>query len=145
MKKNNKGITLISLTIYVIIFIMVIGMLSIFKRNLDDTLDDMGEYTSLVPEFNKVHMYMLDELSAADNKVVKRNSDGSYIEFSSGNSYLFSDNKIFKNNVKIFSNIDSCLFEVVKENNSDVLYVHISFGEYDVVYKEFKYVIGWIN
>ena len=142
MKKNNRGITMISLTIYVVIIGIVIAILAAFKNNFDDTLDSMDEYTSLVPEFNKMHMYMLDEVNLENNKVLKKNADGTYIEFSSGNTYTFSDNKIFKNNVKIFSDIESCSFELGKENENDVLLVNLSVGIDEKIGKQLKYVFN---
>ena len=139
--KSNKGITLISLAMYLILMLAVIGVIAGFKANIDATLDSMGEYTSLVPEFDKMHMYMLDEVNIDNNKVLKRSSDGRYIEFSSGNKYMFSEDKIYKNSVRIFSDIKNCTFEIGKENNNDVLYVNLELGDKDTVSKRLKYVM----
>ena len=57
--KSTKGITLVSLVIYVVIMLMLIAIIATFKNNIDKNLEAIGEYTSLVPEINKVHMYML--------------------------------------------------------------------------------------
>jgi len=141
-RNNNRGITMISLTVYVVIIGIVISILAAFKNNIDDSLDSMSEYTSVVPEFNKMHMYMLDEVNQENNKVVKRNSEGTYIEFSSGNTYIFSDNKIFKNNVKIYSDVENCTFELGKENGNEVLYVNLSLGLEEKIGKQFKYVFS---
>ena len=139
--KNNKGVTLVSLAVYVILMLGVIAVIASFKNNIDKTLDSMGEYTSLVPEINKMHMYMLDEVNTQDNKILKRSSDGTYIEFASGNNYMFSGDKIYKNSVRIFSDIKNCNFEMAKENNNDVLYVNLQLGDKDIVTKRLKYVM----
>ena len=138
--KSTKGITLVSLVIYVVIMLMLIAIIATFKNNKDKNLEAIGEYTSLVPEINKVHMYMLGEVNIEDNKVLKRNSSGSYIEFSSGNSYMFSNGSLYKNSVKILSDIKGCSFQVGTENNNDVLYVYVSLGD-ELQNKQLKYAM----
>jgi len=144
-KKSNRGITLISLTVYIVILATVIAILATFKGKIDDTLDSMSEYTSATPEFNKMHLYMLEEVNLENNKVIKRSADGSYIEFSSGNAYLFDDNKVFRNNVKIFSEVDKCSFKLGKENDNDVLYVEFSIDNQEYISKELKYVVNDVD
>lgn len=138
--RNTKGITLVSLVIYVVIMLMLIAIIAVFKNNIDENIDSMGEYTSLVPKINKVHMYMLDEVNLKNNKVLKRNSSGSYIEFSSGNSYMFSDGSLYKNSVKVLSDIIDGSFQVETENNNEVLYVNLSLGD-ELQDKQLKYVM----
>lgn len=138
--RNTKGITLVSLVIYVVIMLMLIAIIAVFKNNIDENIDSMGEYTSLVPKINKVHMYMLDEVNMKDNKVLKRDSSGSYIEFSSGNSYMFSDGNLYKNSVKVLSDIIGGSFQVETENNNEVLYVNLSLGD-ELQDKQLKYVM----
>lgn len=139
--RNTKGITLVSLVIYVVIMLMLIAIIAVFKNNIDKNIDSMGEYTSLVPQINKVHMYMLGEVNIKDNKVLKRNSSGSYIEFSSGNSYMFSDGSLYKNSVKVLSDIIGGSFQVETENNNEVLYVNLSLDD-KLQNKQLKYVIS---
>lgn len=139
--RNTKGITLVSLVIYVVIMLMLIAIIAVFKNNIDKNIDSMGEYTSLVPQINKVHMYMLGEVNIKDNKVLKRNSSGSYIEFSSGNSYMFSDGSLYKNSVKVLSDIIGGSFQVKTENNNEVLYVNLSLDD-KLQNKQLKYIIS---
>lgn len=139
--KNNNGVTLVALAIYVVLMLAVITVIGVFKSNVDKTIDSMGEYTSLVPEINKMHMYMLDEVNIENNKIAKRSSDGTYIEFTSGNKYLFNEGKIYKNSVLIFSDISNCNFEVDKENNNDVLYVNLELGDTNFISKKLKYIM----
>ena len=139
--KNTNGITLVSLVIYVVIMLMLIAIIAVFKNNIDKNLDSIGEYTSLVPIIDEVHMYMLGEVNIENNKVLKRNSSGSYIEFSSGNTYMFSDGSLYKNSVKILSDIRGGSFQVGTENNNDVLYVNLNLGD-ELQNKQLKYVMN---
>ena len=142
--RNTKGITLVSLVIYVVIMLMLIAIIAVFKNNIDENIDSMGEYTSLVPKINKVHMYMLDEVNLKDNKVLKRNSSGSYIEFSSGNNYMFSDGSLYKNSVEVLSDIIGGSFQVETEENNEVLYVNLSLDD-KLQNKQLKYVIKHLD
>ncbi len=139
--KNTNGITLVSLVIYVVIMLMLIAIIAVFKNNIDKNLDSIGEYTSLVPIIDEVHMYMLGEVNIENNKVLKRNSSGSYIEFSSGNTYMFSDGSLYKNSVKILSDIRGGSFQVGTENNNEVLYVNLNLGD-ELQNKQLKYVMN---
>lgn len=139
--KNNNGITLISLIIYVVIMLMIIALVATFKTNIDKTLDSVGEYTSVVPQINKIHSYMLGETSLENNKILKRNATGSYIEFSSGNNYSFAHNNLYKNSIKILSSVDSCSFETGNENNNNVLYVNVQITGEKPINKTLKYVM----
>ena len=139
--KNDRGVTLISLTIYVVLMLAVVAVMAGFKDNVDKTLKTMGEYASVVPEINKMHMYMLDEANIENNKILKRNSDGTYVEFTSGNKYLFSENKVYKNSVRIQSDVSNCTFEIGQENNNDVLYVNLELDDGKSVSKKLRYVM----
>ncbi len=139
--KNDRGVTLISLTIYVVLMLAVVAVMAGFKDNVDKTLKTMGEYASVVPEINKMHMYMLDEANIENNKILKRNSDGTYVEFTSGNKYLFSENKVYKNSVRILSDVSNCTFEIGQENNNDVLYVNLELDDGKSVSKKLRYVM----
>lgn len=140
--KSNKGVTLVSLGVYVILMLAIVAILSTFKDNIETSIDNMEGYISEVPEINKMHMYMLGETNVENNKISKKNADGTYIEFTSGNSYMFKDNKIYKNSVIIFSDITNCTFDVKEENNHNVLYVNLQLGNEDGINKKLKYVMS---
>lgn len=141
--KSNRGVTLVSLGVYVILMLAIVAILSTFKDNIESSIDNMEGYISEVPEINKMHMYMLGETNAENNKITKRSADGKYIEFTSGNNYMFKDNKVYKNSVIIFSDITNCNFEIGKENNHDILYVNLQLGDNETgINKKLKYVMS---
>ena len=138
--KNNKGITLTSLMIYVIGMLIVVGIIStlttFFYKNIDISdinSDTTTQYTKFTSVFSK-------EINTNGNKVIDTNTDNSqigkkvsYIIFSSGNQYTFmqENNSIYKNNVKICENIDDCEFSWVYQNSSYVVNVSIKTGNID--------------
>lgn len=116
--KNNKGITLTSLIIYVIGMLIVVATISTltsyFYKNIDiETISDDS-----TTQYTKFSSIFLDEINKSSNtvidcKTVKENDVKiSYIIFSSGNQYTFKseNNSIYKNKIKICSNIDDCDF-----------------------------------
>lgn len=112
--KNNNGITLTSLIIYVIgmtIMIATIATLtSFFYKNID-----IGDINSDTTQYTKFSSILSEEINREHNSVIdcKELTDGvSYIIFSSGNQYTFNENSksIYKNNVKICNNVEMCDF-----------------------------------
>ena len=133
--KNEKGITLISLIIYVIAMSIVIGIIAVisgyFYKNVADTsgnIEPMTEYT----KFNSFFSEEINEkgIKVLDCKTTNSNDgsiDTSYIVFDNGVQYTYiSANKgIYRNKVKIARGIDECTFEYKVENAKDI--VNVSF------------------
>lgn len=112
--KSNKGITLISLIIYIIgltiILALIATLTSFFNKNI--SVKDINSDTTQYTKFSSI---FLEETSNKNNSVItcKSITDGiSYIVFSSGNQYTFDENSksIYKNNFKICENVEVCDF-----------------------------------
>ena len=118
--KNNRGITLTSLIIYIIGMTLVIATITTlttyFYKNVnieeisDDSATQYTKFTSIfTEEINK------ESNRVVDSKILKDeggNTEESYIIFSSGNQYTFKkvNKSIYKNNIKICENIETCDF-----------------------------------
>lgn len=115
--KNNRGITLTSLIIYVIGMVIVVSIIStltaFFYKNIDIT--DIDDTTSQYTKFSSI---FLDEINRDNNKVIEykttleNDNKVSYIIFSSGNQYTFKseNSSIYKNKIKICDNVEDCDF-----------------------------------
>ena len=112
--KSNKGVTLTSLIIYVIgmtIMVSIIATLtSFFYKNID-----IGDINSNTTQYTKFTSILSEEVNKKNNSVIDCQSltNGvSYIVFSSGNQYTFNQESksVYRNNVKICDNIDTCDF-----------------------------------
>lgn len=120
--KNEKGVTLISLTVYVIVMAIVVGVLAIittffYKNTIDiKDIDPITEYTT----FNS---FISDEVNHSSIEVLECKNN--YIVFNDGVQYTFIEaNKgIYRNKVKICSGIEKCSFEVGVENGNTVVRV----------------------
>ena len=124
--KNQKGITLISLIMYIVLLVIVTAMLatvsSMFFSNTK-YLTDSSKYAS---EFNKFNMYFIEDVK--NNKDVYSISEKEII-FEDGTVYTYknqnNDNGIYRNKIKICSNIGYCGFKKIEEDNKKIINVHI--------------------
>ena len=95
MKKNN-GITLVTLVIYVIVMLIIVGVMTAitntFYRNTEVVKGNVQE----VVEFNKFNSYFLKEVKLYNNKV-DTYVDDKYILFASGNSFSINNDSIYYN------------------------------------------------
>lgn len=120
--KNEKGVTLISLTVYIIVMALVVGVLSIittffYKNTIDiKDIDPITEYIT----FNT---FITDEINHSNIKVLECKDN--YIVFSNGVQYTFipANKGIYRNKVKICRGIENCSFETGKEGENDVVRV----------------------
>ena len=116
---NQKGITLISIIIYIIVLTIVLSTLSVvssvFFNNLN-YITDRGKYIS---EFNKFNMYFIEDVKN-NTDILKINNNKSEIIFDDGTIYTFKDDSIYRNKIKICKNIKNCVFEERQDNNSGI-------------------------
>ncbi len=138
--KNNKGITLSSLVIYIALIFVVLGILMritmYFRNNMVDAAD-----VSFETEFNKLNLYLLDESKKFGNQILKI-TEGTEISFSEGNKYKYnsSDRTIYLNDtIKICEKVERCLFEQkIAPNGKTVVIVTIQISGTE---KTVEYVI----
>ena len=124
--KSEKGVTIISLIIYVIVLSIVIGMVAIISGAFMDSVDDAEMYTDPIEQYTTFNSYFSEEVNHLGLEVVQCEDD--YILFSNGVQYSFiSENRgIYKDKVKICRNIDNCNFSQLIENGKTVIIVEFS-------------------
>lgn len=134
--KNNKGITLTSLIIYVIGMTIMVGTIatltSFFYKNIN-----IGSINNDTTQYTKFSSIFSEEINRKDNSVVKckeLNDETSYIIFSSGNQYTFNENSksIYKNNIKICENIEKCGFSYTFVDSKYKITVSFKSGSIDM-------------
>lgn len=131
--KSERGITLISLTIYVIVMAIVIGVVSListyFFKNTQSAIKDIEPLT----EATRFTSFFTEEVNHDNIKILACDTVGngeqytSYIVFDNGVQYTFiSENKgIYRNQVKICRWVENCTFEHTIKNGKDVVTVTI--------------------
>ena len=114
--KSEKGITLISLIVYVVAMIVVVAIITTltgyFYRNID-TLQTGNEGAKQYTTFNS---YFTNDINEKDNYVLTDESSSTKLIFANGNQYTYAGNDIYFNKIKICREIESCSFQYNTEN-----------------------------
>lgn len=132
--KSENGITLISLTIYVIVMAIVVGVMAIistfFYSNMKSTKQDLDPIT----EYTKFTSFFSDEVNHSNIKILdcgKTEGGQNYIAFDNGVQYTFipENQGIYRNQVKIARGITNCTFDRSVKNGKDVIEVVFQAGD----------------
>lgn len=135
--KNDKGITITSLIIYVIVMVLIVILISrittYFYKNVD--LKKLSENPT--NQYTKFSNAMTAESNISGNKVIATKNDSSnginYIIFSDGNQYTYRQDthSIYKNKIKICNNIDRCSFQYEYKDSQYTILVEFKSGDLD--------------
>lgn len=138
--KGDKGITLVSLIIYVIGLIVIMGIIafatSFYQKNVLN-LNNSGEVNS---EFNKFNSKMIEETKEAGNEV--KSVTENVIKFSNGDTYTLADGKIYQNSIVVCKNVKEFLVDYAVDGDKQILKIYIRIGKGKVeVAKTVSYVV----
>ena len=125
--QNEKGVTLISVTIYIIVMLIIVAVITVLTSYFYRNIDINSVSQDLNGQYTKFNSYFTEEVNKRGNKLLEigetenesGNGNQKYIIFSSGNQYTYiPENKgIYMNQVKIAENITGCDFTSNKEEN----------------------------
>ena len=124
--KSNKGITLVSLIVYIIIMFIVLGGMSAIVNTFYKNNNKAEADTEDILQFNHFNTYFLKEVKTRDNKVDRISNN--YILFSSGNSFSFKNNQIYYNNIPICEGVQS--FMIIPESDNSIINVNVTFKNF---------------
>ena len=131
--KSEKGITMVSLIIYVIAMLITITIITIvtsyFYKNVDITSDRYTYFS----EFTKFESYISEEVNKTDNQIIdigevtENDKTQNFVAFSSGNQYTYipENQAIYQNNVKIASGVEKCSFKEKFVNGKQAVEIQI--------------------
>lgn len=159
--KSQKGITMASLGVYIVVSIIVVATLATIMANYKNsikTMDNDAEYSS---EYNKFNLYFLEEVKKPENSSMERansietiDNDYNLIKFKTGNEFIYKIeeeilylNKSTGEKIKLIKNVKKCTFEFSEidpeANGKNVIRVDIQIGE--TTPKEYNYVLDGEN
>lgn len=125
--KSQKGVTLISLTIYIIAMSIVIGILATVTTFFYKDIKDVNIDIDPITQFTNFNSFFTDEVNNSNLRVVECGTDSNqnYIVFSNGVQYTYvPENKgIYRNKVKICRNVENCIFSETIKNGKSVITV----------------------
>ena len=132
--KSEKGITLISILIYVIAMIIIVAIMTSLTGYFYNNIDIDTESQDANKQYTKFNSFFTEEINKSENIVIESNteSENPYIIFSDKNQYTFiKQNKaIYFNNIKIATNIEECTFETKIKNGKSIIIVKIKANDF---------------
>ena len=146
--KSERGITLVSLIVYVIVMLIVVTIISVLTTYFYTNVQSSNEKYSYLGEYTKFNSYFSEEVNKKGNTIVdcpKYEEDTKsqrYIVFSSNNeiniesnsqtktqyTYIPANKAIYQNNVKIASGVEKCNFDYKIINGKEAVEVTIKVG-----------------
>lgn len=130
--KSNKGITLTSLVIYIVVLFVVLAVVTRISVHFKDSIQDVAD-TSFETEFEKLNLYLLKESKIKGNEVQEASEDKSSITFTNGNKYSYDSEteEIYLNDtIKICQQVEECEFTTKSaENGRTMLEVIITVSD----------------
>ena len=128
--KNNRGITLISLTMYVVAFAILAGIIVTITSFFHTNVTELSEETNSLGEFEKFNAVFLEEVKKADVKVVGIENEGRKIIFTSGAIYFFeqAEEGIYTNNIKMCEGVKECIFSIKENAEKPTIRVYLEIG-----------------
>ena len=133
--KSEKGITLISVILYVIVMLLVVTIASILTGYFYNNIDINNTEQNANVEFTKFNSFFTEEINIRGNTILESDTDGTstgqkYIVFSTGNQYTYikSNKAIYKNNSKIASDIEEFNCTINKKDSKTIIEIELSSG-----------------
>ena len=148
--KQEKGITLMALTIYVIIFVLLIGIISTLTSFFYNNVINFDESTKGYAEINKFNMYLLQDIkkdgSVIENLVKNNDKNIGITIYNSKdyetNVYKFDEDKkaIYRNGTLICKDISNTEFRL--NDNNKILTIYIETAGENHLAKTMAYAIN---
>ena len=147
--KSEKGITLISLTVYIIVMLVVVGMVAIISTFFYDNLDVVRDSAKYAAEFDKLNSSLISDVKA--NKHVNANGGDKTIIFEDGTTYKYNDadDGIYRGQTKIASHVTyftvSIKTIVIDNVDKEILTIKIIIGtsEKSLINKQIDYTLRY--
>lgn len=126
--KSEKGVTLVALTVYILVFTMLIGVITTISTFFFGRVGEVVDTPKYIYEFNKFSMFFVADIKKYNEADV---SDFS-IEFKDGPVYKYQNNIIYRNDIEISKNILNCKFTLkqysVNTKTKNIINVNMQIG-----------------
>ena len=104
--KDQKGITLVILVVYIIIATIAISTTAIITSHFFTNVNIIKEPDMYAVEFNKFNMFFINDVKSNKSATVSAKK----VVFADGNTYQLRGTDIYRNETKIASNVQGLNF-----------------------------------
>lgn len=127
--KSEKGVTLISLTIYIIVFTIVMAVIGIVTGAFTKNIQKTNFFTDPLTEYTAFNSYFSEDVNHKGVKILECTKD--YVVFDNGVQYTYiPENKgVYRNKVKIARNVEFCSFLGDTKNGKPIIIVNFKAGD----------------
>ena len=129
MLKGEKGITLTSLVIYIIVFVIIIAIMANISNYFYSNIGEIKDSPKYVAEFNKFSMFFIADVKR-NTEIVTISEDS--LQFADETKYEYRDNSIYRNNEEVSKYVKSFSFEkkpyVINSFSKTLINVSSTFG-----------------
>ncbi len=139
--REQRGVTLTSVVIYVMVMTIIVGIITAITAFFYSNTTQMNESATSLGEYNKFNTAFLAEVKKIDNEVYKIENDSQRIIFKSGTMFTFQDGGIYQNRVKICTGVTNCKFSVKEQEEKQIVTVLIEIGQNAEFAKTTDYVL----
>lgn len=140
---SQKGITLTSVVIYVIVMAMIVGVIATITSFFYSNTAQMSDSATNLGEFNKFNAAFLAEIKKTGNQIYKIENESQRIIFSSGTVFTYQDGGIYQNRIKICEGVTDCRFSTKKQEEKQIVSVFIQIGKNAEFAKTIEYVMEY--
>jgi len=143
--RQNRGITLISLVMYIIIATIVLGTMAIVSSEFFSNMSIIKDNEKYAVEFNKFNMLFVRDVKNNKTAQVEDNK----IIFEDGTIYLYDKNKktIYRNEEKLANSVETATFlsdtYLVNNITKNTIKVNLNIGRSQQYQKEIEYVLKY--
>lgn len=143
--KAEKGITLISLVIYIVLATIVIGIMATVSSYFFSNINLIKNQDQYALEFNKFNMFFINDIKSNKTATIEETK----IVFEDGTTYTYNQTEktIYRNTTKIANEIQQIQFskDIYQVNNTakTLVNVHMSIGKNKNFDKTIEYVLKY--
>lgn len=131
---TQKGITLMSLILYIVAIVIVIGVLSIVTTTFYNNIRNFDSQSKFEAEYNKVKLFLLEDTKERKMKItqvvenrkgiVLVNDSNDSIKYSSTSTGFYRENVLVSDKLNITFSIEGKILKAFVEyiENNEVLY-----------------------
>lgn len=123
--RGQKGVTLTTLTIYIIVSTILLGTLAFLNANFMSELGELTKRSKLTNEMTKVYSYFIDDVKSA-NGILEYSEN--FIKFNNGVQYTIK----YRSNAKVEDGQTYDIYEVYRGNNLITDELSGAFFDYNV-------------
>lgn len=135
--KNERGITLIALIIYIILMTFVVAGVSSITASFYGNLNEMDKSSESAVSFAKFNMYFINDIKSENVKIVS--SGTNYIELSLKNKsgdtqtvkYSIQNDTLYRDKIKICDKIKDSKITANQEGKKVTVDIYLKIDNYE--------------